>query len=200
MGGGAAALGHCLLPSKHRTRGPCPRADGARREVRGSPGGRAGRGTRALLVTTGRGLSILSRRVAEVKSFLQHLQHLPNTYCVPAPGAFSQGRTPRPLQNVQRGISSSGMNAHSHLRDMYEHLLHTGPVPSVLPAGQPMGWRDITSQIGKPGPRGAAACRGHLAESGGPRTWAGASFALWSWPLPGFLLSLASPLPAGPAR
>lgn len=150
MGGGTAALRHCLLPSKHRTRGSCPRADGARREVRGSPGGRAGRGTRALLVTTGRGLSILSLRVAEVKSFLQHL---PNTYCVPAPVAFSQVRTPRPLQNVQRGISSSGMNAHSHLRGMYEHLLHTGPVPSLLPAGQPMGWIDITSQIGKPGPR-----------------------------------------------
>lgn len=36
---------------------------------------------------------------------------------------------------------------------MYEHLLHTGPVPRVFSAGQPMGWIDITPQIGKPGPR-----------------------------------------------
>ena len=35
------------------------------------------------------------------------------------------------------------MNAHSHLQSMYEHLLHTGPVPRVFPAGQPMGWIDI---------------------------------------------------------
>lgn len=155
MRGRPTALGHCLLPSKHRTRGSCPRADGARREVRGSPGGWAGRESRALLVATGRGPSVLSLRVAEVQVFPPAFiyQHLPNTYCLPAPVTFSQVRTPGPLQNVQRGISSSGIIAHSHLRSMYEHLLHTGPVPHVLPAEQPMGWIDITSQIGKPGPR-----------------------------------------------
>lgn len=58
-GGRSAAPRHCLLPSKHRTRGSCPRADGARREVRGAHpsclGGWAGKGGRQgpLLVATG---------------------------------------------------------------------------------------------------------------------------------------------------
>lgn len=89
--GRCAAPGHHLLPSKHRTRGSCPRADAARREVRGAQvGGRQGD-------MGPPGGPMVGLGPLPQPCFLSAI----STYCVPGPVAFSPGRAPYPLKMSQ---------------------------------------------------------------------------------------------------
>lgn len=97
--GGRSSARHCFLPSKHRTRGSCSRADGARREVRGPrwvgwQGGTedtpCGHRPRAPTLSLEYEIEYLSPSSI--------YQHLFNTYCVPGPVAFSLVRASEPLK------------------------------------------------------------------------------------------------------